>query len=565
MEIKEFIGVLLKRKNIVLLSTVIIFVIVAVWTMQLKPVYQSSIKILVQKTSPGLPGLSDLADLGQLTGNSNFSNPMSTQIELMKMRPVVERVIQQLDIRDEDGSLISYESMLKRVTISNVKTTDIVRLDVRSNDPVEAMNIANSIGRVFMEHDEKTKKEMANEIRRFIETQVAVTGRELAVAEVPMSKNINIAKNTRSGMITAQNYKDLLKKLSEAKISEALNISNVRIVEAAELPEKPISPKRLLNFLLGLIAGFMTGASIAVSLEYFDDSIKSPEELSAAVKLPILGSIPVLPVKDGKAVSLEQAKGFRLRDFPAWLFGMRPKTSKHALPVKSNFKELIILEDPNSPQSEAFRTVRTNIEFVRPDEPVKTMGVTSSVPNEGKTVFTCNLAVALAQTGKSILLVDCDLRQSRVHDIFGLKNDKGLSSYLSGVSDITDIIQRSGVNNLSIITAGPLSPNPSELLDSKRMKIFIDEQSVKYDHILIDSPPVNLVTDAAIMGSKLDGMLIVVDYQSTRKADVIEAKRLLSETMSDVLGLVIMKIVLNKKNKYYKKYYYRKFDIKKKQ
>jgi len=200
---------------------------------------------------------------------------------------------------------------------------------------------------------------------------------------------------------------------------------------------------------------------------------------------------------------------------------------------------LITLLNPNSPISEQYRTVRTNLQFaVAGDQPLRSMTVVSSGPGEGKSTSAANLAVVFAQAGRKVLLVDADMRKATVHKTFGLSNEMGLSNLVSGQQAASSVIQATDVNNLSIITSGPTPPNPAELLNSRRMNVLMEELYQTFDLIVFDLPPVMTVADGLIMASKTDGTVLVVREGVTRKDSVLEAKNRLLQAKARILGVI---------------------------
>lgn len=200
---------------------------------------------------------------------------------------------------------------------------------------------------------------------------------------------------------------------------------------------------------------------------------------------------------------------------------------------------LITLLNPNSPISEQYRTVRTNLQFaVAGDQPLRSMTVVSSGPGEGKSTSAANLAVVFAQAGRKVLLVDADMRKATVHKTFGLSNEIGLSNLVSGQQAASSVIQATDVNNLSIITSGPTPPNPAELLNSRRMNVLMEELYQTFDLIIFDLPPVMTVADGLIMASKTDGTVLVIREGVTRKDSVLEAKNRLLQAKARILGVI---------------------------
>ncbi|MDM8182802.1 CpsD/CapB family tyrosine-protein kinase [Enterococcus cecorum] len=218
----------------------------------------------------------------------------------------------------------------------------------------------------------------------------------------------------------------------------------------------------------------------------------------------------------------------------------------------TNPVNLITLLNPNSPISEQYRTVRTNLQFaVAGDQPLRSMAVVSSGPDEGKSTSSANLAVVFAQAGRRVLLVDADMRKATVHKTFGLSNEVGLSNLVSGQQSASSVIQPSGVDNLSVMTAGPIPPNPAELLNSRRMNVVMEELYQMFDLIVFDLPPLMTVADGLIMASKTDGTVVVIREGVTRKDSIIEAKNRLIQAKARILGVIYNGVEQMNESSYY--------------
>lgn len=218
---------------------------------------------------------------------------------------------------------------------------------------------------------------------------------------------------------------------------------------------------------------------------------------------------------------------------------------------------LLTLKNPKSIFSEAFRTLRTNIQFTSIDKSMKIIVITSTNPDEGKSIVSSNLAVSIAQTEKRVLLVDCDMRKPKIHKIFGITNHDGLTNILMGEKKLDDVSFKGGteIQSLSIVTSGPIPPNPSELLGSRRMKDFLEDMREQFDMIIIDSPPINLVTDSAILSTVADGTIMVVEVGKTDVDAIKNGKELLEKVHANLIGVVLNKIP-TKGRSYYSYGYY---------
>lgn len=222
----------------------------------------------------------------------------------------------------------------------------------------------------------------------------------------------------------------------------------------------------------------------------------------------------------------------------------------------SYLNSLIVHTDPKSPISESYRVLRTNIQFASVDKPIKTIAVTSSSPGEGKTTTISNLAIAFAQSGSKVLLIDSDLRKPRIHKVFHLPNNEGLTTILAQHIDYSGCINRCSIDNLYILVSGPVPPNPSELLSSNAMKKFIETLKNDFDIILIDTPPVCVVTDAVILSTIVDGTIVVVSSGNVGIEVVQRAKHLLEKVNANILGVVLNGIKKDNKGSSYNYYYY---------
>lgn len=215
---------------------------------------------------------------------------------------------------------------------------------------------------------------------------------------------------------------------------------------------------------------------------------------------------------------------------------------------------LIVHEDAKSPVAEAYRVVRTNLQFCQTDATLQTLLFTSAGPGEGKSTTIANSAVALAQTGKKVLLLDCDLRKPVQHRIFQ-KSKMGLTNHLAEDTPLAQLLQESGVPNLTLLASGPVPPNPSELLGSEKMRHLLAQLREQYDYVLIDAPPVIAVTDAAVLASKVDGVVLVLDAGEVRPEMAQQAKKLIQAGKGRVLGAILNRVEIDREHSYYYYYY----------
>jgi succinoglycan biosynthesis transport protein ExoP len=322
-------------------------------------------------------------------------------------------------------------------------------------------------------------------------------------------------------------YKGLLQRMKEAGVSAGLTVSNIQIVDQAEVPAGPYKPNKGLNLLLAAVIGFFLGVGLAFFFEYLDNTVKTPEDVEQMIRLPSFGMVP--------EISYEKRR--RLE-----------KETTH--PV-----ELVTHRHPKSILSEAYRNIRTSILLSFSEKPPKRIVITSPNPVEGKTTTAINTAIALSQTGAQVVIIDTDMRRPRIHHIFNGEDGAGLSNFLSGNADLSSIVKKTEVPNLYYIPSGPIPPNPSELLGSNLFKSMMESLGKKFDHILLDSPPVLGFADSLILSTTVDGVVLVVLGGKTPKETLQRAKEVLYQVNAKILGVVINRVDVQRGN--YGYYYYR--------
>ena len=378
------------------------------------------------------------------------------------------------------------------------------------------------------------KKNIEDQLRQSKET----------IYESP-EENLQLTRLQREVAVNNTLYSLLKSKLQEALIKEAEQVEEVSIVKPAFEPPKEVNPSNLLQkVIVGGIIGLLLGLVLAFVAETLDTSIGTIEDVESYVKVPVLGVIPDISDEDIRKIITEEnipEKGGPGKDDPTLDIYLR---------LVSNFA-------PSSILSESYRALRTNIQFSILEHNYKVLVVTSASLAEGKTSAAINLAISLAQLGKRVLLVEADLRRPIIHKIFGLDKEPGLSEVLIGnyswkevTRTVTDmllgklgfekILHTPGVDNLNILTSGSLPPNPSEFLNSHRMNELIDELKANYDIVIFDTPPVLPVTDAVILGSKVDGVLLVYRAGNIARSVLRRAKLILDNVRAKVMGVVLI-------------------------
>ena len=342
----------------------------------------------------------------------------------------------------------------------------------------------------------------------------------------------NILK--RDFEINQQLYQTLLQRLRDATLAVTLQAPNVQVIDQATPPLAPIRPNRRRNIAVGVVVGLILGITLGFVQEALDSSVRSTEEAERLINAPALAVIP------------SEGDGHRRES----IRGGRSLTSAGLDGVGS-----AVIKRPSSVLAESFRSLRTSVLLSTAPRPPQSMLVTSAQVGEGKTSVTSNLAMSLAQRGGFVLVIDADLRRPCIAKNMGIPNEKGLSSFLTGAHSLDEVlIKYDRVPNLWVLPSGPRPPDPAELLSSHMMETTLKDLSKRFTHIVIDSPPLLLVTDAVVLSAMVDGVILVVSSGATTRGALSRAHRILENAGSRVLGMVLNKVDM-RFDSYYGYYY----------
>jgi succinoglycan biosynthesis transport protein ExoP len=341
----------------------------------------------------------------------------------------------------------------------------------------------------------------------------------------------------RSKNNTERLYSLVLERSKESDLTGMMRFNNIRIVDAPVVPRSPIRPNVPASVAVGLLLGLGLGLGAAFGRESMDRTVKSPEDLEREVGFPLLGLLPEIDSAGHSHSPPRRRRGTK-----------RPSSDE---PV-----ELTVYREPTSGLAEAARALRTNIIFMSPDKPQRRLLVTSAGPAEGKTTVACCIAIAMAQAGQRVLLVDCDLRRPRLHRVFSRVNDAGVTNVLMDLDMLDRLKLETEIPNLSLLPSGPIAPSPAELLHSDRFGELLAELERRYDRVIIDSPPVVPVTDAAILSKRVDGTVLVVRAFDTRRELARRAVRNLQDVDANVVGTVLNALNPGRGTGYQQYYYY---------
>lgn len=312
------------------------------------------------------------------------------------------------------------------------------------------------------------------------------------------------------------------------EIERSQMVQHLYIVEEARVPSSPVKPNPRLNIMIALAIGFMAAVGLAFLLEYLDTSIRSPEDVTRRLGAPVLATIPMV-------VLPEQSAGKRRQ--------------------KGTISPIVVAHGtPTGSAAEAFRLLRTNLQFLGLDQPLKSILVSSAVPDEGKSITSANLAVAMAHSGLNVCLVDADLRRPTQSALFGLDHRSGLTNVLVGALPLEKALAHP-VECLSVLPSGPVPPNPAELLASSRMSKLLEELEDRFDMVVVDSVPALGLADAISLAPQVGGVILVVRSNGVGYPEAVKAQRALMAVNANVIGVVLDGVKENPKSYYYRKYY----------
>lgn len=521
MELRQYANLTLKWFWLVALCTLVAALTSFVVSRRTTPVYEAGSTLLVSQANSPTSGLS-YSDL-------LYSQQVArTYSQLLTEYPVREETARRLGLQDLDG----LKRLGVKISASPVRDTQLIQLKVESYDPVLAREIANNLPLIFIEQTQtyqkgryaQTRADLQAE-RTKVETDIQQTQERINSLQGQQTltdeQRLDLSRQQTMLRQFETTYASLLNSLEQLRLTEAQTVDNIAVTTPALTPIAPIRPRTLTNTLLAAIVGAMLALGLAFLVEYLDDTIHDSEQVRDLLGLATLGAI--------------------LR--------VRPRDNPEAA--------LVTLDKKHSPIAEGYRVLRTNIQFSGVDEPVRALLITSASPQEGKSTTTANLAVTLAQADQRVILVDTDLRRPTAHKLFNLSNNVGITSALMQRADeaADAVLQDTAVSGLRVLTSGPLPPNPSELLGSERMRHLVERLRSQCDVLIFDSPPVMAAADAAILSTLVDGTLLVIDADSTRRAEALRAQETLAKVGGRLLGAVLNKLG-ERSSGYYSYYYY---------
>jgi len=384
------------------------------------------------------------------------------------------------------------------VQASEVAQTDVINITAIAAGPATAARIANVYARQFVTSQQSVAVKNATNAETELRAQIHSTAQEI--------KTLRGTRNSASELTAMVNQEAVLRvQLSQVEVSGAAATEALALVTPAEPPAAPSSPKPTQDALLGLVAGLILGLAVAFLRDSLDDAVTSKEAAESLVNAPVLAAVPMVT-------------SWRKRDRPL----------------------VVTLARPASPAAEAYRSLRTSLQFARQEHELRTILVTSPAAAEGKTSTLANLGAVFAQAGQNVLMVSCDLRKPRLGQFFGIDEGAGLTTAILGEDTLENLIQPTpGTDNLWLLPSGPTPPNPAELLNGARAQEIFARLRDTFDLVLIDSPPVLPVTDAVVLSKDVDATLLIVAAYRTSSGDLQRATEKLAQVDARVVGVVL--------------------------
>jgi non-specific protein-tyrosine kinase len=443
-------------------------------------------------------------DYTQLLVSQRLSTTYAT---VATKRPILENVVKEL------GLDATADDLASRVRADAPPDSTLLTITAQDQDPDRAAAIANALAAQLVAASPAIQGRQAD-VQKSIDADLQATQEQIRTTQARVTALAELAARTPAEDEELQTLEGRLVTLRQTfatllGFSSGNASSLLSVIEPAVTPGSPSSPRPLYNAMIAAVLGLLLAGAAAIAIEYFDDTVRDSDQVLEATGLGTLGTIGEMTGDDGRR----------------------------------EIYRLATLLYPRSAVAEAYRSLRSNIEFASVDAPATTLLVTSAVPGEGKTVTAANLAVVFAQAGRRVLLVDADLRKPGVHVIFDLPNSYGLTTLMRSDDVSVDTVAHATEEaNLRVLTTGPLPPNPAELLGSQRMRRTVDRLAEKADLVIFDSPPVQAVTDASVLSSFLGGTVLVIHAAHSRRGAVRQTREALTMADARVLGAVLNRV-----------------------
>jgi len=492
MELRDYLKIMRARVGLIVLSVIVITGIAVTRSLTQKPSYQAIALILVTEQDTGL------TVLGTPQAQQSYQpgrDIVQTQVEVIQSSRIAEQVISDLNLNTTPVALLA------RVTASADTGTDNITITAVDASAEGATRIANEFAKVYVAWSRESQSGSIQTAADDVQRRLALAQQQIASIEQTATK----ADSDQARLQAARTlYATLADKLEQLRIAEQLVKGAGSVLSSATIDPNPVSPRPPRDAALGLALGLLVGLFAVFVAEQLDNRIKSAEEASEIYGAPVLATIPAERVS------------------------------------KKELARLALADRPGSPASEAYRMLRNNLGFINFDKGIKTILVTSATPGEGKSTVAANLATILSRAGSRVALVVCDFYLPAAERFFDLDYSLGLSNVLAGTCSVSAALQQpAGFENLSVITAGPLPPNPSELLGSEAMHTLVAGLRESVDWVILDSAPLLAAADTAAAARWVDGVLVVAHLAVTKREAASAGREQLKNVGARILGVTV--------------------------
>lgn len=491
MTLRDYWRVIIRRSWIVIIAIIATAAPAVALSLRQSSVYESDADMLV-RAQPG----ETVFGSDQQTGNPD--RLVQNEISVLEGDLVYARLKQNLGLTDDPPS----------VSGSAFSDADVITVSVQSSDPQTAATLANAYVTAYIDvKREQTVAGMAAASSQ-LQTKITQLQDQIDALDAKISASTTdddtAAEADRRALVDQQAL--FKQRIDQLQVDSALSAGGAELVRPAEAPLKPIKPTPVRTTTLAAVVGLLLGLGAAFLIDHLDDSVRSAADLvRLGIDVPVLAAVPNVSTRDNRPLAVAA---------------------------------------PESPAVEAYRNLRTNVQFLGIERKVRLVQVTSTRPGEGKTTTAANLAVVLSQAGANVVLVDADLRKPDLHRMFAIDGSNGLTNNLAG--DPMELTIQRITDQLWVIVGGPVPPNPSELLSGRRMDAFADELSRRFDYVIIDSAPLLAVSDAAALSRHVDGVLLVTQSKQVSLAKLRESLATLDRVGATLLGIVLNRAKIDK-------------------
>jgi capsular exopolysaccharide synthesis family protein len=491
-DVRRVLRILYRRRVVIAIVFVLVVGVAVGGALTQSKVYESTATLLLQ------PRSSETLFDSRTGQRGDPSRALETEIQVLTSKPVYDKVYKQLGV-------------VAHISATPIGNTDVIAIKSSSGQPARAAAVPNAFANAYVDYKRDQAVEDLTAASKKIQDKIVDLAGQLHALDVQSAAPAR-ADATTAEQITSQRESlvsqqtTLRSQLNQLQLSSSLNSGGAHLVTPADVPTTPVAPRPVRTATVSAFVGLLLAVALAFVVDFLDDSIKSEDDIERALgDIPLMGLIP---------------------DITSW------KDSKQPLVISQR--------EPNSAAAEAYRALRTSLHFIGLDRPMQVIQVTSPGAREGKTATVANLGVALARTGRRVVIAGCDLRRPRIHTFFGVPNTVGFTSVMLGEVPANEAAQVvADESRLYVLPSGPPPPNPSEMLGSARTDAMFKALREGADVVLVDCPPTRPVTDAAVLSGRVDATLIVVRAGKTTRTQLRRAIDLLRQVDAPVVGAVL--------------------------